>query len=216
MAANPATSGFPDPADGNTDDWIELYNPSAEDVSLTGWHLSDDPGEPLKFTIPSGFTIPAGGHLLIWADDEVIQNNPALRPQIHVPFRLSASGESIILSAPDAQEIDRVDFAQQTSGIARLRRPDGSSAFTYTVNPTPAATNGTPPALIAVELTPVITSSLVSVTFPTTTGGIYELQSSPDLVTWTTIGAPTPGEGEPLTLVTSRVPAKQFLRVINH
>ena len=42
MASNSAESGILDPADGDADDWIELYNPTANAVSLAGWALSDD------------------------------------------------------------------------------------------------------------------------------------------------------------------------------
>jgi hypothetical protein len=216
MAANSAETGISDPADGNAEDWFELFNPDDMAVSLDGWHLSDDSGDPLKFAIPSGFLIPAGGHLLVWADDEIIQNNPTLRSEIHVPFKLSAAGESIILTAPDGRAIDRVDFAAQTSGIARLRRPDGSDQFTYTTSPTPATSNGTPPSITPVEITSFVTPSLVIVTFATTSGGIYELQTSPDLESWTTEGPPTFGDGKALTLSTSPAPGKQFLRIINH
>lgn len=33
-------------ADGDSPDWIELYNAGTESVSLDGWYLSDDPEEP--------------------------------------------------------------------------------------------------------------------------------------------------------------------------
>ena len=37
--------------DGDYTDWIELYN-SGEAIQLTGYHLSDDPDEPEKWTFP--------------------------------------------------------------------------------------------------------------------------------------------------------------------
>ena len=45
LAANKKVSydGF-----GNSDDWMELYNPDDSAVSLTGMFLSDDPLNPTK------------------------------------------------------------------------------------------------------------------------------------------------------------------------
>ena len=39
MADNSATLAD---EDGDYPDWIEIYNPSQDDVSLSGWHLTDD------------------------------------------------------------------------------------------------------------------------------------------------------------------------------
>lgn len=46
MSSN--TRAYPDITDfEDYPDWIELHNTSAEDRSLRGYHLSDDPDEPL-------------------------------------------------------------------------------------------------------------------------------------------------------------------------
>ena len=48
-------------ADGDSPDWIELYNAGTESVSLDGWYLSDDPEEPARWRIPdiTSFSPPA-------------------------------------------------------------------------------------------------------------------------------------------------------------
>lgn len=117
-------SALADPADGEFDDWIELHNPGGAAADLSGWFLSDDPAEPFKYSIPAGFNVPAGGFLLVWADDEIAQNDPATRPDLHAAFKLDAGGESILLSAPDGTLIDRVDLAAvagQDDGALRGR-----------------------------------------------------------------------------------------------
>src|SRR5690242_1970066 len=55
------------PIDGDTEfeDWVELFNTSGAAVDLSGWHLSDDPAEPLKWAFPAGASIAANGHMLI-------------------------------------------------------------------------------------------------------------------------------------------------------
>ncbi len=38
--------------DKDAADWIEIYNPLSEQVSLEGWSLSDDPDVPQKWVFP--------------------------------------------------------------------------------------------------------------------------------------------------------------------
>ena len=49
---------------GNTEDWFELYNAGAAADDITGWYVSNRPGNPLKWQIPIGAVIPAGGRQL--------------------------------------------------------------------------------------------------------------------------------------------------------
>ncbi len=63
-AANSAEIASPD---GDFNDWIELYNAGSNTVDLSGYSISDDPSDPLKFLIRSG-TIEAGKHQLIFAN----------------------------------------------------------------------------------------------------------------------------------------------------
>ena len=39
---------------GHAYDWIELYNDGQKSVDLSGWHLSDKPSRPDKWTFPAG------------------------------------------------------------------------------------------------------------------------------------------------------------------
>ncbi|MCH2105176.1 MAG: CotH kinase family protein, partial [Planctomycetes bacterium] len=55
-----------DDEDGESSDWIELWNHGAEAVDLTGWHLSDDPDDPEAWTLPP-VSLPAQQGLLLWA-----------------------------------------------------------------------------------------------------------------------------------------------------
>jgi hypothetical protein len=53
--------------DGDFEDWIELHNYGAAAVDLSGWGLSDDPAEPMRWIFPDRTTIGAGQYLLVWA-----------------------------------------------------------------------------------------------------------------------------------------------------
>lgn len=93
MADNSRTLADPQ---GEFDDWIELHNRSAQTVDLSGSYLSDNPDNPRKWQFPQGTSIPAGGFLLVWADEDG-QDTPGL----HASFRLSKEGETILLVDTD-------------------------------------------------------------------------------------------------------------------
>ncbi|MFC1650451.1 CotH kinase family protein [Candidatus Latescibacterota bacterium] len=56
-------------ADGDYTDWIEIYNPDASSVNLTGYGLSDDPAEPFKWVFPD-YSLESGEYMLIFASDK--------------------------------------------------------------------------------------------------------------------------------------------------
>jgi hypothetical protein len=132
-------SSVVDPADGDYDDWFELYNAGPTDIDLSGFRLTDTAANP-KWTVPVGTIIPAGGHLLIWADEELNQNSPG---SLHADFKLSLGGEAILLYAPNGNLVDSVSFGQQTNNISQGRWPDGNSELYFMTTYTPGAANTT-------------------------------------------------------------------------
>lgn len=119
-------------SNGESDDWVELYNQTATAKDLSGLYLSDDVTNLTKWQIPVGTAINAHDVLIFWADNDTEQSG------LHTNFKLSASGESVILS--DGTTIyDQVDFGSQTQDISYARCPDGGT-FTFT-NPTFDALN---------------------------------------------------------------------------
>ena len=123
MASN---SAILDPQ-GDADDWIELKNTGTTTIDLSGMYLSDDRTEPRKWQFPAGTTIAAAGYLLVWAD-----NDDGDSPGLHTNFKLSADGESVVLSDTDANGnaiIDAVDFPALGRDESYGRMPEGTGAF---------------------------------------------------------------------------------------
>ena len=145
MAANTPASGFADPADGDFDDWFELFNAGTNRADLAGCFLTDDLTRPFQFAVPAGYSIPPGGFLLVWADGETNQNRPDLA-DLHVNFKLEKAGEAIGLFAPEGTLIDSETFGAQVSNWSQGRAPDGAAGMHFLVTPSPRATNILPPA----------------------------------------------------------------------
>jgi hypothetical protein len=194
MAANTRASGFPDPADGNYDDWFELYNPSASAVDLGGYFLTDNLTNKFQFQIPnnSHYTIPAGGYLLVWADGTPSQNSTN-HPDLHASFNLRAAGEAIGLFAADGTQIDAITFTNQLDNASMGRRPDGSASIITLPTPSPRASNGggppESPQLTGVTFTG---GNHVQIAFSSIAGRSYQVEFKDDLSAplWLPLGGP--------------------------
>lgn len=130
MASNDT---IPDPA-GEFEDWIELHNRTSLPVDLSGCYLSDDISALTKWTFPAGTIIPAHGYLLIWADQDSGQAG------LHASFKLSATGEQVVLSNSSVTILDTITFGQQINNFSFSRLPDGTGQFVSS-QPTPGAPN---------------------------------------------------------------------------
>lgn len=136
-----AHTDLSDPAypDYVSNDWVELFNPTAGQIVLNDCYLSDDFSSPTKWAIPDGTIVPAGGFV---AFDEITG--------FHTPttsgFGLSKAGESLMLTHLPAvgsgRVMDAVRFKGQVNGATLGRLPDGG-AFWQTTEPTRGEANRT-------------------------------------------------------------------------
>lgn len=122
---------------GAASPWIEIYNPTGQDIDLTGYALTDDFNSPRKAVFPAGVVAKANGTLLLWADQ-----NPAAGAT-HVNLLLPAAGGSLGLARPDGSFIDRLSFGAQSVDLSAAREPDGSSNWVTEWNASPGAANPT-------------------------------------------------------------------------
>ena len=192
MASN---DSYLDPADGDSDDWLEIYNPTGAPVDLANWRLSDNAAMPAKFVIPGGYSIPAGGRLLVWADNEAAQNTAA-NPQLHTNFKLNADGSAILLTAPDGTLVDAVTFGAQTTDLTEGRYPDGTAGSLVLTLPTPGTANALTQFTVLTR-----TATTVTMTFTTTPGLRYVIEFSDDLLTWMPLGSEQVATSDTLSIM---------------
>ena len=83
--------------DGDSSDWIELYNPSATPAPLAGFFLTDDEDDPTKWALPD-VTLAPGEYLIVFASGK---NRAIAGSELHSNFSLRAGGEYLALIAPN-------------------------------------------------------------------------------------------------------------------
>ena len=124
-------------ADGSYCDWIELYNSTDAQVDLSGFGISDNLTQPMKYQLPEGTSIPAGGYLLILCSG----NEGLIEGELHAPFSLRAYQEDVVLSSPGGKILDSFSYQKQEADISMARTPDGSGAFATCAQPSPGYPN---------------------------------------------------------------------------
>jgi spore coat protein CotH len=104
-------------------DWLELYNTTSKDIDLSGYHLSDNPLNYKKWQFPAGSTIKANGYLIVWCDEDKAQG------PLHASFKLSGSGETIIVADRDGKLIDSTSYKNAIIDKSFARMPNGIGPF---------------------------------------------------------------------------------------
>jgi hypothetical protein len=104
-------------------DWFELFNPSPLPVLLSGLYLSDSAANRTNTRIAPLTFIAGGGFRQFIADENLSQGAR------HVNFRLSAGGESILLSDATLAPIDSISFGSQAPDLSQGRLPDGAASL---------------------------------------------------------------------------------------
>jgi len=76
--------------DGDSSDWIEIYNPAADTVSLDGWFLTDDANRLAKWRFPN-VTLEANAYMVVFASGKNRTND---LNRLHTGFQLSHKASS--------------------------------------------------------------------------------------------------------------------------
>jgi len=122
--------------DGDSSDWIEIFNRSSSTVILTNWYLTDLEVAPNQWAFPAT-NIGAGKYLVVFASSK---DRAAAGKQLHTNFKLTSSGEYLglfhgtnVVCAYSPQFPEQ--FEDVSYGIG------AGDAFTYFSPATPGATN---------------------------------------------------------------------------
>jgi hypothetical protein len=126
-------------ADGSVTDWIELYNPSAQPLDLSGLSLTDTPGNPRRWVVPAGVLLGASNYLVVLCDG---QRPPSVvaAPVLNTGFGLRSEGGAVYLFSATAALVDAVAYGSQAADFAIARSPEGTGDWKLSL-PTPGSAN---------------------------------------------------------------------------
>lgn len=124
--------------DGDSPDWIELYNRSDQPLNLAGWSLTNDLAQPEKWRFPE-ITLGPGQYLLIFASGKDRKSGDIL----HANFKLNRSGDYLALyNVFENRWMDRFAprYPAQFADIA-YGRYGADQSYGYLAQPTPGQPN---------------------------------------------------------------------------
>lgn len=124
--------------EGDAPDWIEIYNPGDEDISLKDFALTDDVDNVRKWIFPD-VIIKSKDYLLLYLSGkkrDYVSGGP-----IHVDFKIGGEDEKIILTDKIGREIDSVKPEMLPENISVGRNNEGK--LVYFPRPTPGRENST-------------------------------------------------------------------------
>ncbi len=134
-------------ADGDPQDWFELYNSSDAAVALDGWYIVDakfDPADPTsadsvdaRFDFPAGASIPANGFLTYDRNQD--------DPTAGFSFGLSKDDDTLTLYNSADEVVDTVTWTTEISPDAAsyARTEDGGDTFETSAVNTKGDSNST-------------------------------------------------------------------------
>ncbi len=105
-------------SNGNTYDWIELYNGTENDIDLSGYGLSDEESGNTKWIFPN-VTIPKKSYLIVYLSGTTEEG-------LYANFALNkAGGETITLKRKNGKVVDSVKTESLTKNTVMARNQDG-------------------------------------------------------------------------------------------
>ena len=121
--------------DGSTPDWIEIANVGKSAVNLAGYSLSKAANAVTVFTFPEVW-LNAGECMLVYADSRL---RATAGEDLHAPFRLSSTGDTLMLFNESGTAIDTVNLPAVTRNCSYARVD--SSKWAESSMPTPGMLN---------------------------------------------------------------------------
>ena len=103
------------PDDSDPGDWVELHNPTLEDVDLSGWTFRDESDEHV-FAFPAGTSLAGGGYLVLCSDRAAFS---ALFPAVEnhlgdLGYSLAGNGELLRLLDGSGSEVDALTYGDES------------------------------------------------------------------------------------------------------
>ncbi|HEX6866575.1 MAG TPA: lamin tail domain-containing protein, partial [Caulobacteraceae bacterium] len=126
----------------NASDWIELFNPTATNIVLSGLSLTDDAMDRTRWIVPPGLVLPPGGYRLVLFDPTLPASTNAAGV-LNTGFGLGAGGDQVYLFDAPARGgalLDSIAFGVQPVDFSIGRLPPLADRWGLTIA-TPGSAN---------------------------------------------------------------------------
>ncbi len=139
---------------GQREPWVEIHNNGTNALDLTGFSLSDNYTNLAKWNFPAGTSVPVGGFLVVWCDN---QTNQTAAGAPHANFRLNSGSGQVALSrllSGTNQLVDYLTYAGLPSNWSYGDVPDAQPFYRANMFfTTPGGTNNpaSPPITIFIN-----------------------------------------------------------------
>ncbi len=124
--------------DGDSSDYIELYNSGSSDVNLKGWFLSDKEDKAKKYSFPD-VTIKAGEYLVVFCSGK--DTFDAETGEVHTNFKLDGDGEVVSLVSNEGILVSFVQFGESLGDVGYGLTDDLDGEYVWFERGTPNAKN---------------------------------------------------------------------------
>ncbi len=123
--------------DGDSSDWIELFNGSDATVNLNGWFFSDAATQPAQWRFPAVSLLP-NQYLIVFASGKNRTNAAA---PLHTDFTLPKAGGYLALSDAQTNLVSALSYPAQSADVSYGRDRASPNLLLYFPTPTPGAPN---------------------------------------------------------------------------
>ncbi len=139
MASN---NGVVEDQEGDSPDWVEIYNGTAAPISLDGYFLTDSVSLPTRWAFPTGVTIPAGGYKLVFASGKATRIPPPPATELHTNFSLASdAGYLALTKSAGATVVSSYTYGNQRGNVSYGWLDGSPASLGYNPSPTPANLN---------------------------------------------------------------------------
>lgn len=116
--------------------WIELYNPSTTNISITNWRFSSSADNLRMACLRGTLTVPAQGYATVWFDNY----DPKYGKQ-QVDMNLDCDGGTLYISDNSGNLLITTEYPEAISRCSWARTSAGADTWQYCATPTPGTAN---------------------------------------------------------------------------